>query len=86
MFLGKMEQIMPWAELLAVVEPQYPKGKRETASWSGWSARAAGGLSNESLEDAITDTQAMQALVGIDLSRETTPALRTSVPRPAGRA
>ncbi|MCB1967055.1 MAG: hypothetical protein KDI64_13715, partial [Candidatus Accumulibacter sp.] len=27
-FLAEMEQIMPWAELLAVVEPHYPKGKR----------------------------------------------------------
>ena len=27
-FLAEMEQIMPWEELFAVVEPHYPKGKR----------------------------------------------------------
>lgn len=26
--LDEMEQVMPWAELLAVVEPHYPKGER----------------------------------------------------------
>ena len=27
-FLGRMEEVIPWTELLAVVEPFYPKGRR----------------------------------------------------------
>jgi IS5 family transposase len=77
--LAGMEQIMPWAELLAVVEPPYPKGKRGrpliglermlrvhfVQQWNN--------LSDEGVEDAITDRQALRAFVGIDLSRESAP-------------
>ena len=27
-FLGEMEQVVPWARLVAVVEPHYTKGER----------------------------------------------------------
>ena len=27
-FLGRMEEIIPWAALLAVLKPFYPKGER----------------------------------------------------------
>ena len=27
-FLGEMEKVVPWARLIALIEPQYPKGKR----------------------------------------------------------
>ena len=27
-FLAEMEQVMPWQDVLAIVEPHYPKGKR----------------------------------------------------------
>lgn len=27
-FLARMEEVIPWARLLAVIEPHYPKGKR----------------------------------------------------------
>lgn len=27
-FLGEMEQLVPWARLVAVIEPHYPKGDR----------------------------------------------------------
>jgi IS5 family transposase len=28
LFLAEMEQVMPWSEVLGVIEPHYPKGKR----------------------------------------------------------
>jgi len=27
-FLARLEEVIPWAKLLAVIEPHYPKGKR----------------------------------------------------------
>ena len=27
-FLARMEEVIPWAKLLAVIEPHYPKGER----------------------------------------------------------
>ena len=27
-FLARMEEVIPWARLLAVIEPHYPKGER----------------------------------------------------------
>jgi len=27
-FLSRMEEVIPWARLLAVIEPHYPKGER----------------------------------------------------------
>jgi transposase, IS5 family len=27
-FLGKMEQVVPWARLVALLAPHYPKGER----------------------------------------------------------
>ena len=27
-FLGEMERMVPWARLVIVIEPHYPKGKR----------------------------------------------------------
>ena len=82
-FPAEMEQIMPWEELVAVVEPHYPKGKRGrppvglermlrvffVQQWNG--------LSDEGVEDAITDSQALRAFVGIDLSREAAPDATT---------
>jgi hypothetical protein len=45
------------------------------------------GLSDEGVEDAITDSQAVRAFVGIDLSREgRRMRRRAAVPAPAGAA
>ena len=78
-----MEQIMPWAELLAVVEPHYPKGKRGRPPIGlermlrVYVVQQWNNLSDEGVEDAITDSQALRAFVGIDLSREAAPDATT---------
>ena len=82
-FLDEMEQIMPWAELFAVVEPHYPKGKRGRPPVGlermlrVYFVQQWNGLSDEGVEDAITDSQALRAFVGIDLSREAAPDATT---------
>jgi len=74
-----MEQIMPWAELFAVVEPHYPKGERGRPPVGlermlrMYFVQQWNGFSDEGVEDAITDSQALQKFVGIDLSREAAP-------------
>ncbi len=82
-FLAEMEKIMPWAELLAVVEPHYPKGKRGRPPIGlermlrVYFVQQWNNLSDEGVEDAITDSQALRAFVGIDLSREAAPDATT---------
>lgn len=82
-FLSEMERVVPWADLLAVVEPHYPKGKRgrppvglermlRTYFVQQWF-----GLSDEGVEDAITDSQSVRAFVGVDLGREAAPDATT---------
>lgn len=80
-FLAEMDQVVPWAELAALIEPYYPK------------AGSAGGrppvgldrmlrihclqlwfdLSDPAVEEALYDSRAMRAFVGIDLGREPVP-------------
>ena len=80
-FLTEMDTAVPWADLVAVIEPYYPK------------ATNAGGrppvglermlrihclqlwfdLSDPAVEEALYDSQAMRSFVGIDLGREPVP-------------
>jgi len=61
-FPGEMEQVVPWARLLAALEPHYPKGTRGRPPIGlermlrlyfvqQWYA-----LSDEGLEDAVSDS------------------------------
>jgi IS5 family transposase len=80
-FLAEMNTVVPWAELAAIIEPNYPK------------ATSAGGrppvglermlrihclqlwfnLSDPAVEEALYDSLAMRSFVGIDLGREPVP-------------
>jgi len=82
-FLAEMERVIPWQEVLAVIESHYPKGKRgrppiglermlRVYLVQHWYS-----LSDEGVEDAITDSQALRGFVGIDLSRESAPDATT---------
>ncbi len=82
-FLAEMERVVPWARLIAVVEPYYPKGRRGRPpiglermlriyflqQWYG--------LSDEALEDALYDSTALRAFAGIDLAVEAVPDATT---------
>src|SRR5271163_4081679 len=78
-FLGRMEEIIPWAALLAVLKPFYPKGERGRPpiglermlriyflqQWYG--------LADAAVEDALYDSQALRGFAGIDLTVEAVP-------------
>jgi IS5 family transposase len=79
-FLAEMNQVVPWAELCAVIEPVYPQpagaGRRPVGlermlriyflqQWFN--------LSDPAVEEALDDSTAMRTFVGIDLGREPVP-------------
>jgi IS5 family transposase len=80
-FLDEMERVVPWAELCALIAPAYP-GKPVGAG-----RRPVGlermlriyflqhwfNLSDPAVEEALYDSRAMRAFVGIDLGREPAP-------------
>jgi IS5 family transposase len=79
-FLDDMDQIIPWQELTAAIEPFYPKPK-------GAGRRPKGAermlrihflqhwfeLSDPGAEEALYDSRAMRKFVGIDLGQEPVP-------------
>jgi len=82
-FLARMEEVIPWAQLLAVIEPFYPKGQRgrppiglermlRVYFLQQWYA-----LADEALEDALYDSQALQRFARIDLAAEGVPDATT---------
>src|SRR5437870_12050901 len=78
-FLEEMEQVVPWRELCALVEPHYPKpgkGRRPVGvermlriyflqQWFN--------LSDPAVEEALYDSVGMRQFVGIDLGCEPVP-------------
>ena len=82
-FLSRMEALLPWTQLLAVIEPFYPKGERGRPpvglermlriyflqQWYG--------LADEAMEDALYDSQALQGFARIDLAAEGVPDATT---------
>ena len=83
-FLADMERVVPWARLIAIVEPLYPKSGRVGRPPIGVSKMLRMyclqqwyGLADEALEDALYDSQALRDFVGVDLSRESVPDATT---------
>lgn len=78
-FLEEMNQVVPWGELCALVEPHYPKpgnGRRPkeleqmlriyfVQQWFN--------LSDPAVEEALYDSLALREFVGIDLGKEPVP-------------
>ena len=82
-FLNAMEDLVPWDEWLALIEPHYPKAgngrpPREMESMlrmylvQNWF-----NLSDEATEDAIYDVQSIRRFVGINLTDESVPDATT---------
>jgi IS5 family transposase len=83
-FLAGIEAITPWSLLEQTVAPFYPKsgGRGRPPMGLGrmlrmYVAQQCFGLSDEGIEDAIYDSQAIRHFVGIDLSRESAPDATT---------
>lgn len=82
-FLNAMEELIPWEEWLAVIEPYYPKagkGRRPRGMEvmlrmylvQNWFH-----LSDEAAEGAVYDVQSIRRFVGINLSEENAPDATT---------
>lgn len=79
-FLADLEAVTPWQQLVAALEPFYPKGGGRGRPPIGlerilrmYIAQNCFGLSDEGIEDALYDSQAIRRFVGVDLSRESAP-------------
>ena len=73
-FLARMEGLIPWAKLLAVIEPHYPKGERGRPPVGlermlrVYFLQQWYGLADEALEDALYDSQALRGFARIELA------------------
>jgi IS5 family transposase len=82
-FLTRMEEVIPWAQLLAVLQPHYPKGQRGRPPIGlermlrVYFLQQWYGLADEALEDALYDSQALQRFARIDLAAEGVPDATT---------
>jgi len=82
-FLTRMEALIPWAKLLAVIEPFYPKGQRGRPPVGlermlrVYFLQQGYGLADEALEDALYDSQALQGFARINLAAEGVPDATT---------
>ena len=79
-FLDKMEQVVPWLRLKAVIEPHYPKSGKRGRPPIGlermlrmYFVQQWYGLADEAVEDAIYDSQALRNFMDIDLGRHSVP-------------
>jgi IS5 family transposase len=82
-FLARMEAIIPWPRLLAVIEPFYPKGQRGRPPVGlermlrVYFLQQWYGLADEALEDALYDSQALRGFARIELAAEGVPDATT---------
>ena len=81
-FLAEMDRVVPWASLVAVIEPHYPKPREDGGGrppvglermlrihfLQQWYT-----LSDPAAEEALYDSQSMRRFVGIDLGHERVP-------------
>ncbi|GGY45242.1 hypothetical protein GCM10007387_29050 [Pseudoduganella albidiflava] len=82
--LAEIEAITPWAALVAALLPYYSRGDGRGRPPMGlermlrmYIVQQCFGLSDEGIEDAIYDSQAIRGFVGIDLTCDAT-ATRSS--------
>lgn len=79
-FLNEMNRVVPWAELVTVIEPVYPKADGPGRPPVGIERMLRlhclqqwFNLSDPAVEEALYDSRAMRQFVGIDLGREPVP-------------
>ena len=74
-----MNQVVPWARLIALIEPHYPKAgngrppKGLDIMLRMYLLQQWFSLSDPALEEALHDSLSMRAFVGIDLGRAAAP-------------
>jgi IS5 family transposase len=79
LFLEAMEQVVPWGELCARIEPHYPRegNGRPPVGLERmlrlYFLQPWFNLSDPAVEEALYDSAGMRQLVGVDLGREPVP-------------
>ena len=82
-FLRQIEAATPWALLVGLIEPFYPKGERGRPPIGlermlrMYIVQQCFRLSDEGTEDTLYDSQSTRAFVGVNLSREGAPDATT---------
>ena len=82
-FLSEMEGLVPWARLVALIEPFYPKGKRGRPPMGVekmlriYFLQLWYTLADEALEDALYDSASLRSFAGIDLGSQSVPDATT---------
>ena len=84
LFLAQMQTVVPWARLIAVIEPHYPQSGRRGRQPLGiermlrmYFVQHWYGLADVAVEDALYDSQALRNFCGIDLGVESVPDATT---------
>ena len=78
-FLGEMDAVVPWATLVGLIEPHYPKaGKRRRpypldVMLRIYFLQQWYQLSDPGAEEALYDIQSMRAFAGLELGRDAIP-------------
>jgi IS5 family transposase len=82
-FLKKMNDIIPWEDWTALIEPFYPSGKRGRPTRGietmlrMYFLQIWFNMSDEMVEDSIYDSYAMRSFVGIDFNEKQAPDATT---------
>lgn len=78
-FLTTMQEIVPWSQLCAVIEPHYPKAGNGRPPIGlermlrMYFVQQWFNLADEACEEALLDSSALRRFVGVDLGRERVP-------------
>jgi transposase, IS5 family len=78
-FLAEMDAVIPWARLLALIEPHYPKAGRGRQPLGLekllriYCLQQWFNLSDPQAEDAIYDSESMRRFVGVELGDDVVP-------------
>lgn len=78
-FLAEMNRVIPWTELIALIEPHYPKGERGRPTLGLekmlriYFLQQWFDLSDPLAEEAIYDSESMRRFVGVELGDDVVP-------------
>jgi transposase, IS5 family len=78
-FLAEMDQVIPWASILSLIEPHYPKAGNGTQPMPMermlriYFMQQWFNLSDPAMEDALYDSESMRRFAGIELIEDAVP-------------
>ena len=71
-FLGRMDKLIPWKRLEAIIEPHYPKagnGRRPLSLLTMLRIQQWYSLSDPAMEDALYEMASMKPFTGLSLNK-----------------